>query len=201
MSAVSAASADSAAPADMEPEALHPTARPWPGVEDPLESLAADHELILRVLAAADAELRRIETDGVVRDGFWQQFHRFTERFDFAYHHVKEEQLLFPALERSGLGTATGPTAVLRDEHRHIEAWLARIEAALQQRDRIRLAAAVSGYLTVTNAHLLKENRIVFPLARHLLAPDERARLFEQFERLTPDAAALDWALHLPATR
>lgn len=185
----------------MEPEALQPTDRPWPDADDAIESLAADHDLILRVLAALDGELRRIETDGIVRDGFWQQFHRFTERFDFAYHHVKEEQLLFPALERTGLGAATGPTTVLRDEHRHIEAWLARIDAALRQRDRNRLAAAVSGYLTVTRAHLLKENQIVFPLAKHLLEAGERARLLEQFERLAPDADVLAWALHLPTTR
>lgn len=173
---------------DPSPQPLHAAT-----VDDPIDALGVEHLLILGVLDAADREHRRLDDDGPLNETFWLEFLRFGDAFDDRFHQFKEERLFFPALERTGLG-ATGPTTVLRDEHTRLATWRTRVGRALHERDRPRLAAAAGTYLADTRAHVLNENRVVFPLAQRLLPADERRRLGAEFRRVTVDPQVLAWA-------
>ena len=61
-------------------------------------------------------------------------------------HHIRvEEEIFFPAFEaRSGMHGA-GPTAVMRHEHREIEAILERLAALTKLQDCRTIAEAVQG--------------------------------------------------------
>ncbi len=138
----------------------------WTRTSDPIDVLLAEHRTILQVVDEVERESRRLEGAAVLREVFWQDLLHFADEFDANLHHHKEEQILFPALERAGLSPNSGPTAVLRDEHLRTHFWRSRIEQALVARDRARLAAAASSYLDLVRTHVLKENQILFPLAR-----------------------------------
>jgi hemerythrin-like domain-containing protein len=164
----------------------------WATTDDPIDVLLGEHRTILRVLDEVERECRRLEQEAMLREAFWQDLLRFCDDFDAGLHHQKEEQLLFPLLELQGPGTA-GPTAVLRDEHLRCQFWVRRIEQAMQQRDRNRLAAAASSYLDLGRAHILKENQILLPLARRLLTVEQRERLHREFRLLAADQRLSHW--------
>jgi hemerythrin-like domain-containing protein len=157
---------------------------PEVSADDPIDVLLGEHRTILQVLDEVERESRRLENDRVLREVFWRDLLRFADEFDAGLHHKKEEALLFPALERAGLSATSGPTAVLRDEHGRIQFARDRLESALQARDHLRLTTAVAAYVDRVRGHVMKENQILFPLARRLLQPSAIARLATAFAEL-----------------
>jgi len=168
----------------------------WATTDDPIDVLLGEHRTILRVLDEVERECRRLEREAMLREAFWQDILRFSGEFDAGLHHQKEEQLLFPLLELNGLSSTTGPTAVLRDEHLRCQFWMRRIEQAVHQRDRNRLAAAASSYLDLVRSHILKENQILLPLARRLLSVEQRETLHREFRLLSADQRLSYWLQH-----
>ena len=162
-------------------------------IDDPIAVLLAEHRTILLVLDEVERESRRLEASAVLRESFWSDLFTFADRFDVGMHHEKEEQLLFPALERAGLSRDGGPTAVLRDEHLRTHFFRSRLEQALTRRDRARLAAAAASYVDFVRAHVLKENQILFPLARRLLPAEAMAELRRDFAPLATEQRIDRW--------
>jgi hemerythrin-like domain-containing protein len=160
---------------------------------DPIEVLLAEHGTILQVLDRVERESRRLEQAGLLREAFWHDVLRFHDEFDARLHHGKEEGLLFPVLEQNGWRPDAGPTAILRDEHRRAAHLRERLDGALRSRDRSRLAAAAAGYLDHQRAHLLKENQLLFPLARRLLSREQLMELRPGFDGLLADRRIGAW--------
>jgi regulator of cell morphogenesis and NO signaling len=82
-----------------------------------------------------------------------------------------EEQLLFPAFEEaSGLPAHAGPTAVMRVEHRQIEALLEVIEAQIGVEGGLVLQSRTALH-RVLGDHNVKEEEILYPSTDGLLGP------------------------------
>ncbi len=178
------------------PDPMDAGAYDWECTDDPIEVLLAEHRTILQVLDEVERECRRVEAQAVLREAFWLDLLRFADEFDTRLHHEKEERILFPALEQRGLSPTSGPTAVLRDEHLRIHHWQARIAEAITRREKSRLAAATAHYVDVVRSHVLKENQILFPLARRLIPADELARMHREFRPLAADQSLRHWLRH-----
>jgi uncharacterized protein (DUF2249 family)/hemerythrin-like domain-containing protein len=99
--------------------------------------------------------------------------------------HIRfEEELLFPEFEtRAGVPAESGPTAVMRDEHREILDCLERIEKAIGDRrapiDSLRHAL----HLVLAN-HNLKEEKIVYPMTDRALGEQDRDALVARVQAL-----------------
>jgi len=97
-------------------------------------------------------------------------------------HHIRvEEEIFFPAFEaRSGMHGA-GPTAVMRHEHREIEALLERLAALTKAQDCGTIAEAVQGQAldpsVLLRSHDTKEENVLYPMSDHILNQDERREL------------------------
>lgn len=169
------------------------TDRSDPVFQDPLDTLADEHATLLGVLAEMERHAQRLP-DGAPNVRFWRRALHFHAEFNDKLHHAREEALLFPALEAAGLSPGTGPTAMLRAEHERCRHWRARIEQALAADDRARLQASTFGFLEFERQHILKENQILFPLARQLLQPSAVAMLQSAF-------ATLEDSLDMPLLR
>lgn len=181
---------------ELDSPAMDAGAYDWTTTDGPIDVLLGEHRTILQVLDEVERESRRVENAAVLRESFWRDLLHFCDEFDGNLHHHKEEQLLFPALERAGLAHGSGPTAVLRDEHLRSHFWRTRIEQALVARDRARLSAAAGSYLDLVRAHVLKENQILFPLARRLLSADEMESLHREFRLYAADQRVHYWLKH-----
>ncbi|OIO55053.1 MAG: hypothetical protein COX57_01875 [Alphaproteobacteria bacterium CG_4_10_14_0_2_um_filter_63_37] len=87
------------------------------------------------------------------------------------WHHHKEEQLLFSAMEAAGVPREGGPLGVMLFEHDNGRKYLEAMGAAAQQ-----IAAgergggeafcrAVRQYTFLIGQHILKEDRVLYPMA------------------------------------
>ena len=169
--------------------------------ESPTRQLADEHEYVLLVVGAMEAEASRIERTGEVDTVRVAQMVDFTRNFTDGDHHTKEESLLFPLLEERSVA-AGGTISVLLSEHEAARECIRAIDRALTDvgaPDPARAAAArvvivenLRLYAFLLPLHIGKEDTILFALTDELLSVQEQELLAEDFERLasSPGAAA-----------
>ena len=161
--------------------------------ESPTRQLADEHEYVLLVVGAMEAEAASIERSGRVHSDRVAQMIDFTRNFTDGDHHAKEEDLLFPLLEERS-AAAAGTISVLLSEHQAARECIRAIAAALpdaEAADAERAAAAramiaenLKLYAFLLPLHIGKEDTVLFPLLEDVLSPQEQEILGEDFARL-----------------
>lgn len=101
-------------------------------------------------------------------------FQRFMLAFEL--HLSREEHLLFPALEQH-LGSSSGPTVVMRNEHQQLRAILRQMQGALEHRDSASFFDYADHLRMLMRQHNLKEENVLYPMADRLLAGSSDAML------------------------
>jgi len=158
--------------------------------QDPIEVLMQEHRLIERVLNALEKTLDSSESVPPPVE-FLEQAAGFFRNFADACHHFKEEQVLFPELERRGIPREGGPVGVMLTEH---ELGRALVRTAAERLGEARkgdtaaleeAAGNLRQFIQLLRDHIFKEDNVLFQMARQVLARDELnevARRFEQAE-------------------
>lgn len=153
----------------------------------PVDALRRDHDTIERALQGLDALCRDLErgTGGDLRAA--TEILRFLREFADGCHHRKEEELLFPALENSGVPRDGGPIGVMLTEH---EDGRALIAAMIRQLPGLgdgetdahqAFLEAATRYGCLLRSHIQKENGILFPIAERLLGEEVEYALEQGF--------------------
>lgn len=113
--------------------------------------------------AAAEAAIARQD---------WQtggnQFAAFATALEA--HFGAEEELLFPAFENA-TGMVSGPTQVMRLEHRQMRGLVDAMRQALAAHDGEAFAGAAQTLLIMMQQHNMKEENILYPMIDRALAP------------------------------
>lgn len=156
----------------------------------PTQTLMEEHRVIEQVLDCLDrmaeqcANGQRLDTQSAA-----QALDFFREFADHC-HHAKEEDLLFPLLERKGFSREHGPTGVMLREHvlgrRHVAAMAEALTRATAgnpaaESDFVSHARAYSQLL---RQHIAKEDHCLFPMADSSLSDTDQQTLSESFEKV-----------------
>ena len=97
-------------------------------------------------------------------------------------HFTSEEELLFPAFENA-TGMTSGPTEVMRGEHRQMRDLLAQMQGALATRDSDTFGGAAETLLILMQQHNMKEENILYPMCDNALgSSDVGASLAERLK-------------------
>ena len=92
-------------------------------------------------------------------------------------HFASEEELLFPAFENA-TGMSSGPTAIMRGEHRQMRDLLAQMQQGVAVRDNEAFGGAAETLLILMQQHNIKEENILYPMCDNaLVASDVGAAL------------------------
>lgn len=86
----------------------------------------------------------------------------------FELHLAREEHLLFPALEQH-LGSQSGPTVVMRNEHEQMRAILRQMLGAIEHADIDSFFDYADHLRMLMRQHNLKEENVLYPMADRLL--------------------------------
>ena len=152
--------------------------------------LRKEHDAILRMLDVTEEVARQLDACRPVAPERLFELLEFFRLFADRCHHGKEEDLLFPLLERKGLPRAGGPVGVMLYEHEEGRALIREMfEAAEAFRGgaaeaRGRWAAAARQYILLLRDHISKENNVLFVIAENLLTPAEQGDLAAAFEKV-----------------
>jgi hemerythrin-like domain-containing protein len=138
--------------------------------------LRKEHEAIVKMLEVTEEVARRLDAGEYVAAETLADLLEFFRLFADKCHHGKEEDLLFPQLEKKGMPRAGGPLAVMLAEHE-------QGRALIRQMAGPAWADAARAYASLLRAHIEKENHVLFVMAERMLTPSEQAELAEGFEK------------------
>jgi hemerythrin-like domain-containing protein len=152
--------------------------------------LRQEHDAILRMLDVTDAIVQQLERNQRVAPetlaGLLEFFRLFADRC----HHGKEEELLFPLLERKGMAHEGGPIGVMLHEHEQGRSLVRQMGDAAdaygsgQAQAGARWADAARSYVALLRQHIDKENNVLFMMAENVLSAAEQAELVAAFEKV-----------------
>lgn len=128
-------------------------------------TLYSDHHRV------CDDVFADVEAAGV--EGRWSDAEVAMTRFArlMEAHLSSEEASLFPAFE-AATGMTQGPTQMMRIEHEHMRALIARMQRALTTKDTDEFAGAAETLLVLMQQHNLKEERMLYPMCDQALTGD-----------------------------
>ncbi len=152
--------------------------------------LRNEHTAILAMLEAAEEAARRAEEGTIPNAQTLAGLLEFFKIFVDHCHHAKEEQLLFPALERKGMSRSGGPIGVMLYEHEKgrvlirqmSDSWKAATNGDANAAHT--WVAAVRSYAALLQSHIAKENDILFVMADRVLSEAEQSDLVRAFDKL-----------------
>jgi hemerythrin-like domain-containing protein len=156
----------------------------------PTAELKDEHLGVMTVLAVLAVMCGRLEGGEAAATGHLAQVLEFLRVFVDKCHHGKEEDYLFPALERGGMAHDSGPIAVMLAEHAHGRHLVNLLGQALDGLAQARPGAAADlltagrEYIELLRAHIHKEESVLFPLADIRLGQAEQEAMAEDFQRL-----------------
>lgn len=156
----------------------------------PTDELKHEHQTILGVLAAARREAERSLETGKADYEFLAKALDFFRGFADRCHHAKEERHLFQAMEKRGFPRSTGPLAIMRHEHNEGRARVRAAAEALPAAARGDAAAVQSlaknllAYVDLLEAHIGKEDNILYPMADRMLTEQDQKDLQAAFARV-----------------
>lgn len=157
--------------------------------------LSQEHQTILRAVDALSAFAEEVRRGGGDREELFR-FLTFIRDYADGLHHGKEEEVLFPAMVEAGFPKEGGPIAVMLREHdigrEHVATLLGlagtRVPWTPEDREEIYLAAR--GYADLLQAHIRKEDEVLYPMAERRLDPELQERVDRRCAALDATASA-----------
>ena len=160
------------------------------GTKKATDILMEEHREIERMLDVVDRAARRVERGEPVPPRLFVDAAIFFRNFADRCHHGKEEKHLFRRMEERGIAVEGGPLGVMYADHEQGRTYVCLIQAegqkyaegGLQSPDL--LVGAVRSYVNLLRQHILKEDRILYPMGNQVLTSEDQSALIEDCERV-----------------
>ena len=149
--------------------------------------LRHEHDAVLVALRILDKVAAAVAQNDARAPGDLERLLDFFRVFVDKCHHGKEEDVLFPELERRGVRREGGPVGVMLAEH---EVGRGHVRAMAENLQKVRAgdsaaAAAITehaaAYRAMLQMHIQKENNVLFPMAERVVPAEVAERIAGQF--------------------
>ncbi len=156
------------------------------------EYLVQEHEMIERAMAVLKEQLLKLQ-DGNQDKVKMERAIDFLLEFGDKIHNKKEENYLFPLMEKRGIPGESGPLGVMLLEHDMertlLSQMLMQIGALKSASVDTRLEFRDKGleYLKVRAEHIWKENDVLYPMARKVLQEGDNENLLQAFTTINTE--------------
>lgn len=153
------------------------------------EILSNEHRVIEQVLDCLEALVEQSLAQGRAPLPPAEEILDFLRSFADGCHHAKEENHLFPWLERHGFSRQFGPTGVMLREHslgrHHMRQMALALPGAVRgdARDLEAFAQAARSYIRLLKEHIQKEDNCLFAMAVQVATPQDDHDLVEAYGR------------------
>jgi hemerythrin-like domain-containing protein len=162
----------------------------------PTKVLMDEHRNIERVLDCLERMTVLADTSGHLDGASAREALVFFRGYADRYHHAKEEDLLFPMMEKKGFPRDAGPLGVMRDEHETGRAHIRAMDAAIDAAETGDTGAMQSfahharAYVLLLRVHIQTEDHCLFPMVDESLSANDQQELTAQFEHADGDLPA-----------
>ena len=145
---------------------------------DPIAQLMEEHDDALLQLKYLNRAVSAVSREGYSKKEYRQILRalKFIEE-EVSVHNRKEEEALFPVLERY----VEGPTRIMRNDHKLLKIGFRKLRLAVRRFDAARDSFSANRNLSDISHrvvhlfvnHIHKENHILFPLVQKFLGKEE----------------------------
>ncbi len=154
-----------------------------------VEQLKKEHQAIKLALIFLDAIRSKTESEGIVDIEKLEKLNEFFSLFADRCHHGKEENMLFPELEKVGIPRKQGPIEVMLTEHEIGRNYLRILQESIESYKTNpnssiaeKIVQSIKGYIDLLEQHIYKENNVLFMMAEVHLSEKVQRELLEKFE-------------------
>ena len=152
-----------------------------------IEILEDEHKVILRMVKVLTALHGRLESGDDVDAATLTDILDFFRAFADKGHHAKEEDILFPTLEKNGVRPQGCPIGTLKNEHKQGRALMAALNDAIGKYTsgdsiaRLAISTTIKGAIDLYTDHIWREGYLLFPMTKKVLSKSELEGLTENF--------------------
>lgn len=156
-------------------------------MEKAIEILMGEHRLIEKALGSLETYAATVRAGASVERGVVGEYAAFLRGFADGCHHGKEEDILFERMIERGFPRQAGPLAVMYHDHEvgrgHVRALAGIADGAnaVAPAEVELFLANVEGYVPLLRQHIVKEDRVLYPMAIEVLTGPELDAMNAQF--------------------
>ena len=164
-------------------------ARPDVPAWHPIYILMEEHKSLVRFAEMLRGAVKQIQTSSTVEEDTLHHINHIMEHFkEAAVHYEREENVLFPYIEKHGV---TEPPAIMWMDHDVIRSMgkalkenLSHLKAGNAPEDMTEIMDSVIGFAETLSSHFYKENNILYPTALRIIGAEEWADIRTQFDEI-----------------
>jgi len=160
-------------------------------IDHPINILMEEHKIMLQItekLNTIAKQIQKISDKTYVADEIQNLEHIAADLLDSEKHYLREENVLFPTLEKHGI---TEPPAIMWMEHNQIRERKKKLGKIIEQyvsmsfeEFKRQLAEATEALNTLLPSHFFKENNILFPTAMQVITSKEWKEIRSEFDEI-----------------
>ncbi len=157
----------------------------------PIHTFMEEHKIILQFLEelkAVTQEIKQAKDFNSVVEEVKQLRHIAEHLMEVEKHYVREENVLFPYLEKHGI---TGPPAIMWSEHTELRENKKKLRKLVDEYNAVsfqdfvrQLEEVVPPITNMLSSHIYKENNILYPTALSSITEDEWKDIKEECDEL-----------------
>lgn len=154
------------------------------------KQLKDEHEGVLIMLKIIEKTIKNFSETKELQIDEFEKIIEFLKGFVDKCHHGKEEDILFPNLEKAGIKKYNGPIGIMLTEHQIGRGYIKNMNEALNEfkqdrwNDSNKMIENAKKYIELLRNHVDKENNMLFNMADTALSAEKQDELFEEFEKL-----------------
>jgi hemerythrin-like domain-containing protein len=162
----------------------------------PLTILMNEHRLIETALGSLETCALEVGGGLALERAIARDYAEFLRGYADAWHHGKEEDILFQRMVERGFSAEAGPVAVMLAEHRQGRALVSAIHAVGEAKGDVTAAeqeaflSAAGGFVPLLRQHIQKEDNILYPMSERVLSTAEFESMLADFDAFEKKAGA-----------
>jgi len=178
--------------------------KPETSPENPINILTEEHKILSQLLEKLSAKVSKIqqaEKANDVTEEITQLKQIADDLLNAEKHYLREENVLFPILEKHGV---TEPPAIMwmehqemRDKKKHLHDLIRNYDASNFRDWKEQLSQTAKSLYSVLSSHVFKENNILFPTALRVFTEQDWRDVQTEFDEV---GYPYFKPKHLPAT-
>jgi len=159
--------------------------------ENPINILMEEHKILLQLLEKLGTivnSVQQAEDVSYVGEDITQLKHIAEDFLDAEKHYLREENVLFPLLEKHGIRE---PPAImwmehnqLRDKKKQLHNLIEKYNTLSLQDFKKQLSETAKSLNSILSSHIFKENNILFPTAQRVVTEQEWRDAKREFDEI-----------------